>query len=131
MMSSALFYLVLTALLTTLIWLPGGIQLLLGQGMGKLFGNRDNISPLAPWAERSKRAHGNAVENLAVFATLVLVAHVTGRVTEMVNTAAMVFFWMRVLHYFTYTFGIIYVRSAVWTVGWVCMLVIAWQLLGA
>ena len=100
-----------------------------GQGLLKPFGNRDDVGPLAPWAERSNRAHRNAVENLAVFAALVLVASAAGSINDWVNLAALVYFWMRVIHYLSYIFGITYVRTAAWVVGWTCQLVIAWQIL--
>jgi len=129
MMSSALMYLGWTALITVLMWVPAALQMIQGQGLMSAFGNRDNLAPLAPWAERSNRAHRNAVENLVVFTALVLTAHAAGAVNEAVSTAAMVYFWARVLHYLSYTAGIKYLRTGVWTVGWACLLVIAWQIL--
>ena len=41
--------------------------------------NRDpGLPPEPAWAERASRAHANAIENLAVFAPLVLIAAVIG-----------------------------------------------------
>jgi uncharacterized MAPEG superfamily protein len=45
------------------------------------FGNRDTTIELPAWAGRTRRAHANLVENLAPFAILVLVAHVSGHRT--------------------------------------------------
>jgi len=128
-MSMTMTYLALTALITVLMWIPYGLQMIQGQGMMVAFGNRDNVKPMAPWAERCKRAHANAVENLVVFAPLVLVAQAVSMTNNTVDMAAMIYFWSRVVHYLCYTFGIIYLRTLAYTVGWICCLVIAWQVL--
>ncbi len=64
-----------------------------------------------------------------MFAPLVLAADVAGVTSGVTAWAAGLYFWMRLLHYLSYTFGIIYLRSAVWTVAWICQLVLAWQVL--
>ena len=127
--SMELYYLALTALITTLMWLPYGLALVKEQGLAAAFGNRENVPQLSAWAERSKRANSNAVENLVVFAALILVAQAAGVHNEVTEWAALIYFWMRVLHYLAYTFGVIYARTLVWTIGWVCILVLAWQVL--
>jgi len=127
--STELFYLALTALLTTLIWLPYGLAMVQQHGPMEAFGNRDHEKPLVPWAERARRAHRNAVENLAVFASLVLIVQAVGGNNQVTAWACIIYFWMRVLHYLAYTFGLVIVRTALWTVGWVCILVLAWQVL--
>jgi uncharacterized MAPEG superfamily protein len=128
-MSLSMTYLAWTALITVLMWIPYTLQMIQGQGMMAAVGNRENLPPMAPWAERCKRAHYNAVENLVVFAPLVLIAYATGLDSRTIGIAAMVYFWARVLHFLCYTFGIQWARTIVWTVGWICLLVIAWQLL--
>ena len=129
MMSTALMYLVWTALMTVLMWIPYTLQMIVGQGLMAAVGNRDNVKPMAPWAERCKRAHLNAVENLVVFAALVLAAQASGHVNNAVGTAAMVYFWARLLHFIVYTAGLVWARTLIWTVGWICLLVIAFQML--
>lgn len=57
------------------------------------------------------RAHANAVENLVVFAALVLTANAAGISNGAIATAAMVFFWARVVHALAYTFGVPWVRT--------------------
>ncbi|HKI98964.1 MAG TPA: MAPEG family protein [bacterium] len=130
-MSTALMYLAWTALITVLMWIPYTLQLIQGQGLMAAVGNRDNIKPMAPWAERCKRAHKNAVENLVVFAALVLVANATGHMGSAIGMAAMIYFWARVAHYIVYWIGLPWLRTLVWTIGWICLLVIAWQVLFA
>ena len=48
-----------------------------------------------------------------------------------VATAAMVFFWARVVHALSYTFAIPWVRTLSFAVGFFCQAVIAWQILVA
>lgn len=128
-MSMALTYLAWTALITVLMWIPYTLQLIQGQGLSAAVGNRDSVKPMAAWAERCKRAHLNAVENLPVFAALVLVAHAISMDNHTVGISAAVYFWMRVLHYIVYWIGLAWIRTIVWTIGWISLLVIAWQIL--
>ena len=130
-MTTELHYLALTALVTALMWLPYGMTQIVDQGLLAAVGNRDDAQPLAPWAERAKRAHENGVANLVVFACLVLIAHVGGVSNAAVATASIVYFWMRIAHYVVYAMGVIFVRTLVWSVAWICQLSVAWQILMA
>jgi uncharacterized MAPEG superfamily protein len=128
-MTTELYYLALVALLTTFLWVPYGMNLTLRQGIAVGLGNRDDVKPLDPWAERAKRAHANAVENLVVFAPLVLVAHAAGIHNSTTEWAAAIYFWMRLAHYASYALGIVGVRTLVWSIAWLCQLAFAWQIL--
>ena len=127
--SLELYYLAWTVLVTAFMWLPGGLAMLKEQGLMVALGNRDNVAPLAAWAERSNRAHRNAVENLVLFAPLVLAANAMGLTNAATEWACLIYFWMRVLHYLAYTVGIIGVRTGVWTVSWLCILALAHQII--
>jgi uncharacterized MAPEG superfamily protein len=129
-MRPELLYLTLVALLTALIWLPYSLNLILTHGLMAAVGNRDQSLSLSGWAERTKRAHANAVENLVVFAAVVLAAGAVNKFDTMTAAAAMVYFWARLVHYLVYAFGWIWVRTLVWTVSWICCLVIIWRILG-
>ena len=48
-------------------------------GLPALAGNREGLAPCTGWAGRAARAHHNMLENLVLFAALVLVAVVAGR----------------------------------------------------
>jgi uncharacterized MAPEG superfamily protein len=98
-------------------------------GLAWAFGNRDQPLEAAPWAGRAVRAHQNLVENLAPFAILVLVAHVTGLANATTALGATIFFWGRVLHAVVYAAGILYLRTAVFFVGVLGELLILIQLL--
>jgi len=76
------------------------------------------------------KAHVNAVENLVVFAALVLAASAPGISNSAIGTAAIVYFWARVVHAVAYTFAIPWARTLAFTVGFGAQVVIALQLLG-
>jgi uncharacterized MAPEG superfamily protein len=117
-MTTDLIMLVGTALLSlTLpaIYLVGRMQV--PGGMQWALGNRDRNLELAPWAARAIRAHHNLTENLAPFAILVLVAHVTGKANSMTALGATIFFLARIGHAAVYMAGLIGVRTVVFFIG--------------
>lgn len=128
-MSVELKYLTWTALLNALIWIPYILNTVMVRGPVDAVGYPQNPKPLAPWATRMKAAHYNAVENLVVFAALVLVAHALNLRNEATALACAVFFWARVVHVVVYTFGIPWLRTIAFTVGFGCQVVLAWQIL--
>src|ERR1051326_1172356 len=86
-------------------------------GAAWAFGNRDTTLAVAPWVSRAVRAHENLTENLALFAILVLVAHVARKSNGATALGATLFFIGRIAHTVTYTAGLIYVRTAVFFVA--------------
>jgi uncharacterized MAPEG superfamily protein len=99
-------------------------------GAAWAFGNRATPLDAAAWVGRAVRAHLNLVENLAPFAILVLVAHVTGRANATTALGATLFFWGRVAHVAVYIAGIAYVRTAAFFVAVAGEILILLQLLG-
>lgn len=128
-MSPDLKYLVWSAALTlvqAVISVLGAIQVV---GLGTLAANRENMSPIEGWAGRAQRAHRNMLESLVLFAILVLVAQVAGRANATTATGAMIFFWARVVYAGVYLAGIPWLRTAVWGVSIVGLVMIFSQLL--
>jgi uncharacterized MAPEG superfamily protein len=78
-----------------LLWVPYILNLILVRGPKDAIGDPEHPKPIAAWAERLKAAHYNAVENLVVFAALVLVAHAAGVSDEATRMSAVVYFWAR------------------------------------
>jgi uncharacterized MAPEG superfamily protein len=76
-----------------------------------------------------KQAHANAIENLVVFATLVLGAHIAGVNNEVTAIACAVYFWARVVHFVVLGFGIPWIRTLSFVTGFGCQLALAWQIL--
>jgi len=99
-------------------------------GMAWGFGNRDVPLAVPAWVERVRRAHANMVENLAPFAVLVLVAHVTGRANGTTAFGAELFFAGRVAHLLVYAAGVPVVRTLVFGVAVAGEILILTQLLG-
>ncbi len=77
------------------------------------------------------KAHQNAVENLVVFGMLVLVAHAMGIADPAIATAAVVYFWARVVHAFAYTFRLPWIRTVGFFIGFLAQAGIAWKILVA
>jgi uncharacterized MAPEG superfamily protein len=130
-MTTELTYLVYVSVLTALLWIPYILDLIIVRGPIDAVGYPENPKPIATWAGRLKAAHYNAVENLVVFAALILVAHVAGVHRESTQVCAVVYFWARVVHPVAYTFGIPVVRTLAFVVGWGAQLCIAWAILAS
>jgi uncharacterized MAPEG superfamily protein len=124
--------LTLTAVATLLMWAPYIVARIATHGLGGAMANPDPVArPDPAWAERARRAHANAVENLAVFAPLVLTAAVVGVSTPATVLAAQVYLGARLVHYVVYALGIPVVRTLAFGVGFAATLVIAVALLGS
>ena len=97
-------------------------------GLPKLASNRDNMPPLAGWVGRADRAHHNMLENLVLFAALVLIAVVSNKTSSTTLLGAQLFFWARVAYAAIYVAGIPYLRTAAWAVSIVGLALIFLQL---
>jgi uncharacterized MAPEG superfamily protein len=128
-MKTELLYLVYVTVLTGLLWVPYILDRVATWGLTAAVGYPDNPPAQSPWARRLMKAHMNAVENLVVFAALVLAANALGLTGGAIATAAMVYFWARVVHLLAYTFAIPWVRTLAFTVGFLAQAAIAWQIL--
>ncbi len=129
MMSEAMNYLAWATFLTGLMWIPYILNMILVRGLIDAVGYPAQPKSLAPWAERMKKAHYNAVENLVVFAVLVLVAHTTDQINDTINTAALVYLIARIIHFVVMTLKIPWVRTLAFVTGSVCQIVIGLQIL--
>ena len=76
-----------------------------------------------------KAAHYNAVENLVVFATIVLIANAAGISNDTTVMACNVYFWARLVHLISYTLAVPWVRTLAFAVDWICQVLIILQLL--
>lgn len=128
-MKTELLYLALVTALTGLLWVPYILDRIAVRGLTDAVGYPENPKPQSAWAQRLIKAHANAVENLAVFAPLVLLAHVMGISSAGLGTAAIVYFWARVVHAVSFTFGVPWVRTLSFAVGFFAQAFIAWLLL--
>jgi uncharacterized MAPEG superfamily protein len=129
-MKTELIYLALVAALTGILWIPYILDRIVKWGLVPAVSYPANPPAQSPWAQRLMRAHANAIENLAVFATLVLVANALGITGGVVATASMAYFWARVVHVLAYTFAVPWVRTLAFTVGFLAQAAVALQILG-
>jgi len=128
-MKTELYYLALSATMTGLLWVPYVLDRMLKNSLGDVAGYPLVNFNQAGWAEKLIKAHSNAVENLVVFGALVLVAHAAGISNSAIATSAMVYFWARLAHAVVYLFGIPWLRTVAFLVGWGATMVIAYQIL--
>jgi uncharacterized MAPEG superfamily protein len=129
-MTSELTYLALTAILTASLWAVYiGCQVLTN---GFLSGENyvdPTPRPVPLWGMRAHRAYLNAVETFAPFAALVLITHIAGKETSTTATLAMAYFWLRLIHAVVFWFAIPYVRTLVFTLGWLCVVGLFWHVI--
>lgn len=97
-------------------------------GLPALAGNREGLSPCTGWAGRAARAHHNMLENLVLFAALVLAAVVAGRTNATTLLGAQIFVWARLAYAVVYVAGIPWLRTALWLVSVIGMALIFFQL---
>lgn len=128
-MSTELTWLTLTVVFTALMWLPYVLNRIAVRGLVETVGYPDKPKPLAPWAERMRKAHANAVENLVIFAALVLGAQAAGVHSSLTVLATEVYLGARVVHFFAYAAKIPWLRTLGFFVGWLCCMVLAWAVL--
>jgi uncharacterized MAPEG superfamily protein len=98
-------------------------------GLPALAGNRDGIAAPSGWAARAARAHRNMVENLVLFAALVLIAVVSNKTDAMTLLGAQLFFWARAAYALVYLAGIPWLRTGVWSVSVIGLALIFFALL--
>jgi uncharacterized MAPEG superfamily protein len=124
-MKTELVYLLLTALLTGLLWVPVVIGYVSSRGPLTAEAYRvAPTSPLPPWVNRANRAHQNAVENFAPFAAVVLVAQFAGVSSATTVACAAVYFYARLAHAVVHIsgFGHFRARTLIFTIAWIAFL---------
>src|SRR6202142_22425 len=118
LMTPELFWLTLTVILTGFLWAPYTLNRVAVRGLlGSMANPSRNDKPHAEWATRLMFAHDNAVENLVVFASLVLILAQIDYSTKWTAYACAVYFWARVAHIVVYTLGLPVFRTMAFTVG--------------
>jgi uncharacterized MAPEG superfamily protein len=98
-------------------------------GLPKLAGNREGFADCTGLPGRAQRAQRNMLENLILFAALVLVAQAAGRLNAMTALGAQLFFWARVAHAVIYIAGVPWLRTAAWGVSVAGLVLIFLQVL--
>jgi len=130
-LSPELYWLTLTVLMTGLMWVPYILNRMMELGAPDVLLDSHGITATrVPWADRMMRAHQNAVENLVIFAPLVLALQLAGISSPVTVTACIVYFFARLTHYVVFTLGVPVVRILAFSTGVVAQVVLALTLLG-
>jgi len=121
-MSTDLKYLAFTAFLTASLWIPYVVAQVATNGPLAPTNYLDPTPRQLPlWGKRADRAYIKVVENFAPFAALVIAVHLAGKANAMTAFWAMSFFWLRFAHAVVYLLGIPYVRTLIFTLGYVAV----------
>ena len=115
--------------LTILLWIPYTLARIMNVGLLPTLTYKSDDTPLAAWATRAKKAHANAIENLAPFAVLVLVTHQLDISNTATTSAAVAYFWLRLAHFITYTANVPFGRTVTFAGAWGAQLCILFQIL--
>lgn len=131
-MTTELYWMTLTVLMTALFWIPYILDRLAVRGVVAAVSGAQPESgePHSLWAQRAIKAHGNAVENLAIFVPAVLTAHMLTISTPATQMAATVYFFARLVHFLVYAAGVPVARTLAFAVGWGAQIVIIASVLG-
>ncbi len=127
-MTTELFYLLLTAMLTGVLWIPVVIGYVKTRGPIQPADYKvAPTSPLPAWVNRANRAHINAVENLVPFAVVVLIAHAAQISTSVTENAAAVYFYARLVHAVVHItgFSMFRARTVLFTIAWIAFMTYA------
>ena len=127
-MKIELLFLLLTAILTGLLWIPVVIGYVVSRGLLKPVDYKvAPTSPLPAWVNRANRAHLNAVENFAQFAAVVLIAQFVGVSTNITEYCAVTYFIARTVLAVVHISGtgFLMARTIIFTIGWIAFITYA------
>ncbi len=130
-MTKELMWLTLTVILTGVLWVPYVLDRCIVRGlMGAMANPSRTDKPQSPWAQRLYFAHSNAVENLVVFAALVLILNAQGHSTKSTAIACAVYFWARLAHVIVYALGVPVLRTLAFAVGFLAQVALVLAVFG-
>lgn len=131
-MTPELYWLTYVVVLTAVLWIPYILNRMREHPQGAfaaMWNPQPDLRPKAQWAERLMRAHANAVENLVIFAPLVLTAHVLGIHSSITINACIIYFFARLAHAILYAFGVPLLRTVAFFIGFCCQMTLVYSLL--
>jgi uncharacterized MAPEG superfamily protein len=131
-MTIELYYLLLTTVLVSVLWIPHIIGQVMSVGFltPEDYVNLRRSEDMPKWVRRADRAHINSVEQFGPFAALVLMAHLLDISNSTTQWAVAIFFWARIVHAIVMIAGFsrAMFRTAIFTVAFLSLLVLAWQI---
>ena len=123
--STEIYWLALTVAMTGLFWAPYIINRLYEDGILKAVWNpQPDAGPKAQWAQRMMAAHENAVENLVLYAPLVLIIQTLGINNDATAQASTVYFFSRLAHYIVFSFGVPIARVVIFFASFYALVIL-------
>ena len=126
-MTTELSMLVWVTGLTGIMWVPYVLARIQQSGLLSVL-KYEPLSGLPDWIERAKAHHHNSVENLVIFAALIITAHLANETNAATASAAITYFWSRLVHLIVQYAGIAYLRTIAFFAGWLAMACIFYQI---
>ncbi|GLQ19038.1 MAPEG family protein [Maritalea porphyrae] len=99
-------------------------------GISRYVGSRDDLPALPAIGQRAERAHNNLRENMIPFVALALLSLALGEVSATAILGAQLFVLARIVYLLCYLFAVPWLRSIVWSIGFVGLVLMAWPLIG-
>ena len=114
-----MFYLALYGLTVVAVILLQVLAAVQQVGLSTLAGNREELV-LTGLAGRMERAANNSLLALALVAPAVLITHLSGAADNLADQLMLTFLLSRVAYVVLYALGIVWFRTAAWTIAFVC-----------
>lgn len=115
-------------LMLVLILIPAG-ESIVRNGAVAQAGPRDNLPEPSVFNKRATRLKSNMIENMVLFATVVLIASAAGVSTGNTVLGAQIFFFARIIHAVIYLAGWPMIRPLFWMASLVGIIMIAMALI--
>ena len=129
-LSTEVYWLVLTILMTASMWVPYIVNRMIEMGIIPAFMDPYGITEAkAAWANRMMLAHVNAVENLVLFAPLVILIAMFNAGTASTEVAVQVYFFARLAHFLLFTFATPLFRIVSFLIGFGAEMVLVFALI--
>ena len=128
-LTSEVYYLILITLFCGLLWVPYITERFFRIGIRETCGYGEKNINIPQWATRAKLAHVNLIENLPLFAILIIIITFQDYNNQLTETGSIIFFYSRIFHYFIYVFGVPYFRTLFFVASWIGLLIISVPLL--
>lgn len=129
-LSAELYWLTLTIGFTAVMWVPYIINRMRELGfLPAVWDPFGHTEAKAVWANRMMQAHVNAIENLVVFAPLVLLVHFTGQSSILTANACVIYFMARFIHFIAFTLAIPLLRVFSFLTGFYSQVILVLSIL--
>jgi len=122
-------YLLATTVLTALIRVPWMVNKVTVRGLKNVVGYPSESEPLAGWARRLWYAHQDALDNLVIFAPLIVLVYLADASSRLTEIAAGIYFWSRTIHAVVYALAWPWIKTAAYLAGFAAQLLLAWELI--